>query len=201
MTDKQIIIDGIDVSGCSYFNFIDEHYCDECSSEFGCAICDERTNCYYKQLKRKEQECEKFKKDLHLNFKEKDKLHLIIDRLLEASGYDTNTASAKDFEDVYKNMRYEKQQLDQLKAEKQVLIKDWEEKKNLAYKIACKNDKLKQTLAEIKEIANNAEEQCAIPENYFKRNNVSWKQHQLKGLTCKFKQILQKISECEAENE
>ena len=65
MTNKQIIIDGIDVSGCSYFNFIDEHYCDECSSEFGCAICDERTNCYYKQLKRKEQECEELREALN----------------------------------------------------------------------------------------------------------------------------------------
>lgn len=68
-------------------------------------------------LKAKEQECEGLNKYLHKNFEEKDKLHLIIDRLLEASGYDTNTASAEDFEDVYKNMRYEKQQLDQLKAE------------------------------------------------------------------------------------
>ena len=66
------------------------------------------------QLKAKEQECEGLKKDLHQNFKEKDKLHLIIDRLLEASGYSTNTASAEDFEDVYENMRYEKQQLEQL---------------------------------------------------------------------------------------
>ena len=38
----------------------------------------------------------------------------MIDRLLEASGYDINTASAEDFEDVYENMRYEKQQLEQL---------------------------------------------------------------------------------------
>lgn len=64
MTDKQIIIDGIDVSRCSYFTFTDEHYCEECSSEFGCAICDERTICYYKQLVRKEQECEKYKQTL-----------------------------------------------------------------------------------------------------------------------------------------
>ena len=62
-----------------------------------------------------EQECEELKKDLHQNFKEKDKLHLIIDRLLEASCYDTNTASAEEFEDVYKSMCYEKQQLDKLK--------------------------------------------------------------------------------------
>ena len=69
----------------------------------------------YEQLKRKEEECEELKEELHQNFKEKDGLHLIIDRLLEASGYDTNTASAEDFEDVYENMRYEKQQLYQLK--------------------------------------------------------------------------------------
>lgn len=58
MTDKQIIIDGVDVNKCSYFNSTDEHYCEECSSEFGCAVCDDRPNCYFKQLKRKEQECE-----------------------------------------------------------------------------------------------------------------------------------------------
>ena len=58
---------------------------------------------------------EELETELNKAFEEKDKLHLIIDRLLEASGYDTNTASAEDFEDVYENMRYEKQQLDQLK--------------------------------------------------------------------------------------
>ena len=68
-------------------------------------------------LKAKEQECEELKNELHKNFEEKDTLHLIIDRLLEASGYDTNTASAEEFEDVYEHMRYEQQQLDQLKAE------------------------------------------------------------------------------------
>lgn len=81
MTDKQIIIDGVDVSKCSYFNFTDEHYCDECSSEFGCAVCDERTNCYYKQLKRLEQENKELKeknKNIKAHkdflFKENDKL-------------------------------------------------------------------------------------------------------------------------------
>ena len=72
-------------------------------------------------LQAKEQECEELNKELHKNFEEKDTLHLIIDRLLEASGYDTNTASAEDFEDVYEHMRYEQQQLDQLKAENEEL--------------------------------------------------------------------------------
>ena len=64
MTDKQIIIDGVDVSKCNYFNNIDKSYCEECCSEFGCAICNDRPNCYYKQLKRKEQECEKINQAL-----------------------------------------------------------------------------------------------------------------------------------------
>ena len=129
MTDKQIIIDGVDVSGCKKY----EHEIVRCNATlknmcFCGGRCTDRNNayCYFKQLKRKEQKCEELEKDLHKNFEEKDKLHLIIDRLLEASGYDTNTASAEDFEDVYENMRYEKQQLEQLK----------------------------QTLAEIKEICN-----------------------------------------------
>lgn len=115
MENKEIIVDGVDVSGCEFLRncIIPDNY--------GCKIddslCCDVTNCYYKQLKRKEQECEKLKKELHKNFEEKDTLHLIIDRLLEAGGYDTNTASAEDFEDVYENIRYEKQQLDQLKAE------------------------------------------------------------------------------------
>ena len=69
MTDKPIIIDGVDVSECKYFD------CDskECKSEYyvryGYEIteydsCRENTNCYFKQLKRKEQECEELKSDL-----------------------------------------------------------------------------------------------------------------------------------------
>ena len=118
MIDKQIIIDGVDVSGCEWFGQIDldiNVICTSNSPKKCNAYCKDIPNCYYKQLKRKEQECEELKEELYQNFKEKDGLHLIIDRLLEASGYDTNTASAEDFEDVYENMRYEKQQLDRYK--------------------------------------------------------------------------------------
>ena len=124
MTDKHIITDGcefqsdcIEYKDISYLKIMPI-----CAiHELSIACHDKVNKCkyykLYKQLKAKEQECEGLKKDLHKNFEEKDKLHLIIDRLLEASGYDTNTASAEDFEDVYENMRYEKQQLYQLKAE------------------------------------------------------------------------------------
>ena len=63
MTDKQIIIDNIDVSGCDF-------YIDSKNLEFNCKqtpqsyFCKNQPNCYYKQLKRKEQECEELKKEL-----------------------------------------------------------------------------------------------------------------------------------------
>jgi len=62
MTDKQIIIDGCDVSGCEFLRncIIPDNY--------GCKIddslCCDVGNCYYKQLKRKEQECEELKEQL-----------------------------------------------------------------------------------------------------------------------------------------
>ena len=55
MTDKQIIIDGCDVSGCVQFIQEEKDCCDLGGN------CKGWTNCYYKQLKRKEQECEELK--------------------------------------------------------------------------------------------------------------------------------------------
>jgi hypothetical protein len=80
MTDKQIIIDGIDVSGCphliedyQWWNIAgrEEHDINRCALGFDVGIgfeenyfCKENPNCYYKQLKRKEQECEELKDKL-----------------------------------------------------------------------------------------------------------------------------------------
>lgn len=166
MTKKPIMIDDVNVAECIHRIRKNEHctYCNAYSSKVFDFDCSDFPNCYYKQLKRKEQECEellKFNnslveehktigndlykeikdyrkklqakeqeceelmKELHKNFEEKDKLHLIIDRLLEASGYDTNIASAEDFEDVYENMSYEKLQLYQLKADNEKMEKGY----------------------------------------------------------------------------
>ena len=85
--DKQIIIDGVDVSGCQFYSeklstmkgtgFIsvaksngfcthnirglDNSSCYDAHIEY--ARC-KNNNCYYKQLKRKEQKCEELKKEL-----------------------------------------------------------------------------------------------------------------------------------------
>ena len=71
MTDKQIIIDGVDVSGCeciiedyqraNNFEGRYEHIKNVCElgergAEYYNLFCKDNPNCYYKQLKRKEQE-------------------------------------------------------------------------------------------------------------------------------------------------
>ena len=61
MTDKQIIIDGIDVSGCKFY----KGYCRiSALCDYSGHLCEVTSNCDYKQLKRKEEECEELKKDL-----------------------------------------------------------------------------------------------------------------------------------------
>lgn len=62
MADKEIIIDGVDVSGCAYFDYENEgtRECDAYSNEC------EANNCYYKQLARKTQECESLKEEIEI---------------------------------------------------------------------------------------------------------------------------------------
>ena len=60
MTDKQIIIDGVDVSDCPYYMNKDG----SCSShDCECVKCVHNV-CFYKDYKAKEQECEELKKEL-----------------------------------------------------------------------------------------------------------------------------------------
>jgi DNA repair exonuclease SbcCD ATPase subunit len=59
MTDKQIIIDDVDVSKCTCFD--DGECLNPCETVTNCEA---SINCRYKQLKRKEQECEELKKQL-----------------------------------------------------------------------------------------------------------------------------------------
>lgn len=72
MRDKQIMIDGVDVSGCKGFYIhdrsttnIDYWMYGQCKSskEYGC-YCRNNPNCYFKQLARKTAECEELKKEI-----------------------------------------------------------------------------------------------------------------------------------------
>ena len=64
MTDKQIIIDGVDVSGCEWIREVglDSEYICTCNSPNKTSgYCKYNPNCCYKQLKRKEQECDRLR--------------------------------------------------------------------------------------------------------------------------------------------
>ena len=85
MTDKQIIIHGVDVNRCMFFNEEYEeddiqikNFCEwqfvPCQ-EFDCA------KCYFKNWKRKEQECEELKERLYVQAKEKVKYIFELDQL------------------------------------------------------------------------------------------------------------------------
>ena len=63
MTDKEIIIDGVDVSGCKYCLKMTKYRC-TIQRDIYKWLCEENPNCYYKQLKRKEQECEELKEKI-----------------------------------------------------------------------------------------------------------------------------------------
>lgn len=64
MDKEQIIIDGVDVSECKYA-LLGKHTI-ICASSEGRALCDANTNCLYKQLARKTQECEELEELLKL---------------------------------------------------------------------------------------------------------------------------------------
>ncbi len=91
-----------------------------------------------------------------------------------------------------KNCYELQQQLDQLKIELEQ-EKNWHKTSDEISKANSEyTAKLKQALTEIKEIAEKAAEESGVFKEYFKRNNYSWKQHQLRALTCKYNIILQK---------
>lgn len=68
MTNKQVIIDGIDVITCGgyYFSPTGYHSCQDIQqiNSLGYeqdTLCEQNPNCLYKQLKRKEKQCNKYK--------------------------------------------------------------------------------------------------------------------------------------------
>ena len=158
MTDKQII-DEVDVSGCLFYqtNFEEDydvkikHYC---SNWHNSCESNNNSNCYYKQLKRKEQECKQLKAENDKMKKQvcglRPELKYIIDKTCCKYNIEAKTYHEKIVE-IINNL-----------------------------------DKLSKTLTEIKEIAEKQVKRSPDGET-FARPEI--------------KQILQKISECEAENE
>ena len=155
MTDKPIIIDGVDVSGCKYFDCCNK----ECKAEYyimhGYEIvkydsCIDNPNCYYKQLIRKERECQQAMDNY---------VQLDLQRVKEYN----------ELVDLYKAKEQECEELkEELQAQRAFTAHEQKLIYCVAYDETCKTDndckqekcifkdniKFKQTLAEIKEICN-----------------------------------------------
>ena len=120
MINKSIIIDGVDVSECEKIN--------TCSNKIKCVIlqddvCEinpycEGYNCYYKQLKRKEQECEELKSkikhykqiaqhhgDLSVKYTNKSaKLKQALSKIKEIIKWHTTSANSEDIQNDMKRI-------------------------------------------------------------------------------------------------
>ena len=140
MTDKQIIIDGVDVSGCIYYEY---NMCTATKDNYGdCSLyCQDydMKSCYYKQLKSKEQENERLKSELQAK-----ELELIMAKADLCRGCQ------------YKNdYKAKEQECERLKKAKkateeasELFVKNADE---IARLLENKLDQLKQTLNEIEE--------------------------------------------------
>ena len=189
-TAKQIIIDGIDVSGCGYYTD------SKCTNSYiAQSNCKNVAVCYYKEYKRSEAQCEAMfitHTDLEKKYKAKERE---CERLKEERDtwhyqwekrYEICESLSDDIDKLC-------EQLDQLKVENKELKKQY----NIYTCGVCGNkdecNKLKQTLTEIKEIAEIAVNFCkgCGGEDYECIDCTNGGRAQIS------KEILQKISEVE----
>ena len=218
MENKEIYIDGVDVSGCEYFRVtlpsgcLGGYRCN-CDSintmSFNC----EENNCIYKQLKRKEQECEELEEIIQLQNKmqmevceeknkELDQLKAEIETLKQYKA--SKQASYESMQREWNNAVNENREL---KAENENWQKEYWKLEQGNDFLAETNSRLKQTLTEIKPIlelyANSkiGEEQ---PDGTYKYSGkYSGKYIESNGLVCinydprPAREGLKKISECE----
>ena len=157
MTDKQIIIDGVDIKDCKR-RIGKDNFC-----RYYKRTCAENNyNCIWKKYLRKEQECEELKSDL-----------TDLSKIIACKNGTILTF---------------KEQLDQLKVDREQALKQLEFVRTLNTVKETEIRKLSKTLAEIKEIAENVQSfvgRIDIEDDVFEQ----------------MEQILQKISECEVNND
>ena len=157
MTKEPIMIDDVNVKDCKHFNYGEGYNseteefiegaceCITAHNEYGefeyFGVCKGR-DCYYKQLKRKEEECEELKK-----------YRPIIDRLLKQfETYDKLKSL-----DVVTFAKQTFEQLDQLKARSEETIDGL---LSVQYQLADNCRKYEQALQDIKEIAEKVLKKC-----------------------------------------
>ena len=191
---EEIIIDGVDVAKCR--NLTSEWDFNNCGHICKGTECKYKRLWYKKQLQAKEQECESLGHAyLETNELLQDKTKALTNLKSENDGLKT---MLKDL--FYENQKFcyqIEEQTKQLEPFKDEYFKGLDNvaiaklaKKSI--RITAENSKLEQTLAEIKEICNSVENIENINSLYDAK---------LSGMYLQANKILQKISECEVENE
>ena len=187
MTDKEMIINGVDVSECEHSfgqfdNWVgkDVVMCD-CTLGYRCEPKENHCKFYMyyleQQLKRKDKACKEQKEEYRAKVEELNELE---EKLLRKE---------QECEKLYIQLKADEEYHKEEENTLRKIIKNKEERNIELYK---ENNKLKQTLAEIKEIAENMNNECFYDD--FKCKDCDMKN----GCTYfNKKQILQKISECE----
>ena len=89
-----IVIDGVDVSGCEYCLKMTKCRCTIQRDVYKC-LCEENPDCYYKQLKRKEQALDEIEKylDAQQKYFDGEDHHNLLDIINKVKGEITNEES------------------------------------------------------------------------------------------------------------
>ena len=224
MENKEIIIDGVDVAGCKYFNRFRSIW----HNKNLCCDCEKNQDCYYKQLQREKQNSQEARDVAIKEFNRAEELKTLLKRKeqeyeelrqyhnkcceenakkLEEWLEKYNQVSTNFYNGDYCNtehcslLKAKEQECEKLKEEIKHYKQIAQYHGNLSVKYTNKSAKFKQCLTEIKEIAeickcHNADGcyEC----KYFDDCEVEDEETPTRDV-CKL--ILQKISECEVENE
>lgn len=111
MTKEPIMIDDVDVSECEFFSSGLGYCTIGLLADDGTHICECEQNCYYKQLKRKEQECEELLTKIKIQKEENIKFTLATRKLVSQysskleklrQALKKNKAKLKEFKDMAK---------------------------------------------------------------------------------------------------
>ena len=178
------MIDGVDVSGCECFYINASHPKRlECINPFCKDFCKDNPNCYYKQLKRKEQECEELTSKCSQLKEENKELHSLIDLIktdLMKSDMENDDLIVQNDKLEEENEKLEKEikDLEDLAKFKTKAIRELQQqidtkeqrhtkKINVASEIQRKLHKARQVLSDIKDITEHCIKQdiCTICDN------------------------------------
>ena len=173
MTDKQIIEDGVDISGCEFY-WREKELCNNGNLT---SDCQENKDCLYKKYKRKEQECEELKEGYS------ELTDIVSPYMDDFTGYNEELGGF----DIVLCVKELMEQLDQLKSENKHI-------NDLLNQALKDYEKAIETLTEIKEIAERDKEFCIKCNGNKEIDCVECIEG---GRALLANDILQKISECE----